>query len=286
MKSNILLLTFALFLLIMAMTKQTFALDNSNISGRYQDLDSATDMIILMNNYRQEAGLSPYVLNDSLNNAAQRVADHMAATEFTSHYDADGASPSKRALQAGYDDHVTEIIYGGFGGGAAAWEWWMTNETYTGLILSQDYHEFGVGMAVGAESERFYWAIMFGAGVPTAVTNDRPSPAAAGIVTKLPASEETAVPSPTIALIVGPAPTEVFINATLSPLTDQPDNLLPTLINADSAEAVDTIMPHSTATPAPTGSDGESPWLVIAAAITILAGIIIFYFPRLAWTRP
>ncbi len=82
----------------------------------------------------------------------------MAATEFISHYDDTGANPQQRAEKAGYDEHVTEIIFGGLGGVDAAWEWWTENDLHHGLLISEDYVEFGVATA----SQRTKWAAILG----------------------------------------------------------------------------------------------------------------------------
>jgi uncharacterized protein YkwD len=280
MKQDIRLSLFALLLLIFLPTKQIFALGASNYRWQNLESDSAALMGSRVNDHRQQADLPSYATNESLRQAAQKIADHMATTEFISHFDGDGANPTLRAERFGYTDHVTEIIYGGFGGVNAAWEWWLANELHQNLILSEDYYEFGVGMAVGVESGRFYWAIVFGTGLPA---DEEPAPAATlpDSQPKLPVTATTAVPapSPTAEQI----PTEMAVAAILE---------TPTLVNIngstpsgaialtdeglDSSLATDEIV--AIATP-------QDTWLIIAAAVTILFGILIFYFPRASWSR-
>ncbi|MCA9872498.1 MAG: CAP domain-containing protein [Anaerolineales bacterium] len=280
MKQNIRLSMFALCLLVFTSTKQTFALENNRFRQQPPDVDTASSMAARINAHREEAGLPPYEPNDALTNAAQIVADHMAATEFISHYDSTGASPSQRAVQAGYADHVTEIIYGGFGGADAAWTYWMENELHHSLILSEDYHEIGVGMAVGLDSGRAYWSIMLGTGRPL----EKSSTAEAippGTVTKLPGSTSTAVPlpSPTADRQPTETPAEETTIALTSLETGGLDGSQGALLAPDNG-----INP-TPAKPADPDSD-ESPWLILAAAATILAGIVFFYFPRARWARP
>lgn len=278
MKQNIRLSMFALCLLVFTSAKQTFALDNNRFGHQEPVTDTAEDMAARINAHRQDAGLPHYVPNNTLAGAAQTVADHMAAAEFTSHYDGNGANPSQRALQAGYTDHVTEIIYGGFGGADAAWTYWSENDLHNDLLLSEDYREFGVGMAVGA-SGRAYWAIMLGTGEPTA----KPTTSATivpGAVTKLPGTATTAVPSP--APTASQSPTEVPTIDSAVALTSLessgPDN------SASSTAATDNNTAPSPAKPANQEAD-DSPWMIVAAALTILAGVIFFYFPRARWAR-
>jgi len=272
---------FALCLLILASAKQTFALDNNRFGHQQPDADTPEGMAARVNAHRKETGLPPYALNDALTSAAQQVADHMAATEFTSHYDGNGANPSQRALQAGYTDHVTEIIYGGFGGADAAWTYWKDNELHHDLIVSEDYHEFGVGMAVGVESGRMYWAVMLGTGLPEEKPLTAVTPIIPGTVTKLPGAAATAVPTPATATSdqsaaeTGAADTTV----TLTALDNGRAN--------DSAGTGGSSDEDTTPAPAKPASEEteDSPWMIVAAALTILAGVVFFYFPRARWAR-
>jgi len=279
MKQNIRLSMFALCLLVLASAKQTFALDNNRFGHQQPGADTAKGMATRVNAHREEAGLTPYVLNDALTSAAQQVADHMAATEFTSHYDGNGANPSQRALQAGYTDHVTEIIYGGFGGAEAAWTYWKDNELHHDLIVSEDYHEFGVGMAVGVESGRMYWAVMLGTGLPEEKPLTAVTPIIPGTVTKLPGAA-TAVPTPAATSDQSAAET----TATDTTVT------LTALDNGRANDNAGTLgSPDDGTTPAPAKPANEdtedSPWMIVAAALTILAGVVFFYFPRARWAR-
>lgn len=283
MKQNIRLSLFALFLLLLASAKQTFALDNNLNSLQTSEADTAVDMANRVNDHRAESGLLPYTQNTALVQAAQQVADHMAATEFTSHYDAEGSSPSQRALQRGYTDHVTEIIYGGFGGVNAAWEWWTENELHDSLLLSTDYHEFGIGRAVGVDSGRVYWAIMFGTGTSADKTGTAVTPAIPGIVTKLPGTGVTAVPSPSP--VAGQTPTQVLAaeDTAVSLTSLESDGTLESAVYIETATG-------GASTPTTAGSANEaeedSTWLIVAAALTILFGVVFFYFPRAGQSRP
>ncbi len=275
MKLNTRLSLFALSLLLLAPTKQTFALDNIRIGWQDSETDTAVAMAQRVNTHRQEIGLPAYAVNEALTRAAQEVADHMAATEFTSHYDGNGANPSQRALQAGYEDHVTEIIYGGFGGSDAAWQWWSENDLHYGLIISEDYHEFGVGMAVGQESGRAYWAIMFGTGLPVKESVSTVTPSVPPTETKLTGTTATAVPSPVPTASEAPTLLPDANNSTvaLTMLEEEPN----TETNGMSDEA-NTLTPSPQ--PARTQDEEDSTWLIIAAALTIIAGVVFFYFPR------
>ena len=277
MKPHIWLLLFALSLLFFLPTKQTFALEPGRSSWLETEEYSAALMADRVNEYRRLAGMPPFADHPALWLSAQKIADHMAATEFISHFDGDGANPNSRAEQFGYTNHVTEIIYGGFGGADAAWEWWMANALHESLILSKDYHELGVGMATGVDSGRVYWAIVFGSGLPTA---DEPEATATSPIhlTKLPTSATMAVPS------LPPNPTET----TPAIVTETPTEFAEA---DDQVISVTEIAPAAidpTATPPETAaqtSHSQDTWLIIAAAATILCGILFFYFPRIGWSR-
>ena len=280
MKQKILLSMFALLLLLLASSKQTFALGKS--SSATQDSEStnipetAVYMTERINQYRTELNLPTYYQDQSLAQASQWAVDTMAATEFISHYDDTGANPQQRAEKAGYDEHVTEIIFGGFGGADAAWEWWIDNELHHTLITSEDYIEFGVATAVNEQSGRQYWAIMFGFGDghydSEALTNGHNNETS--VVTKLPPSVSTAditavSPTSTATLPDPTATTEQIAGVT----DNTPIDPSPTNPNTENPSA-----PISTAT---TNTLGESQWLMIAAVGTIIMGIAVFYFPRL-----
>ncbi len=278
MKQKILLTMFALWLLSGASSKQIFALGKdpsaAQDSAPTTTPETAVRMSERINNYRTELGLPTYYLDHSLSQASQWVVDTMAATEFISHYDESGANPQQRAEKAGYDQHVTEIIYGGFGGADAAWEWWQENELHHDLITSEDYVGFGVATAISEQSGRQYWAIMFGFGdgqyeteTSTSIHEGNDS------VTKLPpatsTSEATAVSPTSTAILPEPTATteQVALVTEVSPTNP-----------ATSAQNQPTII--NEADTSLNNSSQESRWLIIAAIATIVFGVAVFYFPK------
>jgi uncharacterized protein YkwD len=285
MKQKILLLMFALLLLITVPSKQIFALGENPTAAQDSTPpatpETAVHMTERINNYRTEQDLPAYYYDQKLAEASQRLVDTMAATEFISHYDDTGANPQQRAEEAGYDEHVTEIIFGGFGGADAAWEWWVENELHHGLIISEDYIEFGVATAVSEKGERQYWAVMFGSGDGQYETEDLTGnhENAAGVVTKLPpatsTTEVTAVAATGTAAQPDPTATTEQVAAVIE---DTPENSAP----SDSKQGAGTT---STASAAGVNSLEETRWLIIAAVATIIIGIAVFYFPRLGLSQ-
>lgn len=276
MKQKILLMMFALWLLVTVSSKQIFALDHN--SSATQDStttptpETAVHMIERVNNYRTKLDLPVYYQDQALTQASQWVVDTMVATEFISHYDEDGANPQQRAEKAGYDEHVTEIIFGGLGGADAAWEWWTDNELHHGLLISEDYVEFGVATAIHDQSGRQYWAIMFGFGDGQYEMDGRANghDGEIDVSTKLPSatstSEVTAVP-PTAVL---PDPTATSEQVAL--ITED-ESAYPGSTNSNSGD-------KSSMSRASSNSLAETRWAIIAAVGTIIFSIAVFYFPR------
>jgi uncharacterized protein YkwD len=271
MKQKIVLTMFALWLLSAASSKQTFALGEKSAAA--QDTlptttpETAVTMAERINNYRTELGLPAYYQDEALTQASQWVVDTMAVTEFISHFDDTGAGPQQRAEKAGYDEHVTEIIFGGYGGANAAWEWWLENELHHTLLTSEDYVEFGVATAV-SEQGRQFWAIMVGFGDghydTSGLANNNSTP---DVVTKLPSATSTfAATAVATSTVTQPKPTATSEQIAHVTETNNPET-------TDNNTA-NTNQPASS-------SFEESGWLIIAAALTIIVGIAIFYFPRI-----
>lgn len=275
---------FALCLLSAASSKQTFALGKSSSAAQDSEPthtpETAVHMIERINNYRTDLNLPTFYQDQSLTRASQWVVDTMAATEFISHYDDAGANPQQRAEKAGYNEHVTEIIFGGLGGADAAWEWWSENELHHGLIISEDYVEFGVATAVSEQSGRQYWAIMFGFGdghYDTALNSGHNGDT--DVVTKLPpsisTSEVTAVSATSTATLPDPTATTEQVAVVID--TTDPAN----------PSAIDTNLENNVAAinRSDISSLVESYWLMFAAVATIIIGIAVFYFPRVGLSQ-
>lgn len=280
MKQKNLLLLFALWPLFAVSSKQIFASGLESFPAQDEAPPITTETAVFMaqriNAHRQELGLPAYTYDDSLAQASQWVVDTMAANEFISHYDDNGANPQQRAERAGYNAHVTEIIFGGFGGADAAWEWWSERELHESLLTSQDYTEFGVAVTIGAESGRTYWAVMFGKGDPDAASSANSS--TPGLVTKMPpatAIVETAVTSqPTATSHPDPTATSEQNSPDSQAYPAPPAD--PSSDGSVSANTTSTLNGASLENP---------PWLIIAAVLTIIFSIAVFYFPRLGLSQ-
>jgi uncharacterized protein YkwD len=277
MKQKILLTMFALWLLFMVSSKQIFALgENASAtqdSATTPTPETAVHMMERINDYRTELDLPVYYHDQALTQASQWVVDTMAATEFISHYDENGANPQQRAEKAGYDEHVTEIIFGGLGGADAAWEWWAENELHHGLLISEDYVEFGVGTAIHEQSGRQYWAVMFGFGDGQYEMDGRANghDGEVDVSTKLPSATSTAEVTAVPPTAVLPDPTATSEQVAL--ITED-ESAYPGPSSDNSGNKPDMSRSSNN------NSVEESKWLIIAAVGTIVFSVAVFYFPR------
>lgn len=277
MKQKILLTMFALWLLITVSSKQIFAL--AEIQTATQDATptttpaTAVSMADRINNYRTDLDLPAFYQDQALTQASQWVVDTMVATEFISHYDENGANPQQRAEKAGYNEHVTEIIFGGLGGAEAAWAWWIENELHHGLLTSEDYVEFGVATTVHEQSGRQYWAIMFGFGDGQYETDEgaNSNNSETDTSTKLPSATATSAATAVPTLTMQPSPTVT---------SEQENALIPDDDSAYPGSSNDNHGNESGTNGANSNTLEENKWLIIAAAGTIIFSIAVFYFPR------
>lgn len=138
-----------------------------------------------INRLREEANLPLYVPEEKLMKVAQGHAEYMAETTYVSHYGRHESRANDRAVIAGYDAHVSEIIFGGSADLSAVLAWWSESAVYRPLMLSERYHEIGVGLAYATDG-RAYWAIVLGEGLaevgaPTWAVPTAESPVLSGL---------------------------------------------------------------------------------------------------------
>jgi len=110
-------------------------------------------IIALVNQVREENGLSPLVYNSQLGVAAQRYADFIAAHDVLNHT-ADGRTLDKRAEAAGYTTWVAlgENLAGGYATFDEALTAWLASPAHRDNIMNPGFAETGVGCAWNAAS--------------------------------------------------------------------------------------------------------------------------------------
>lgn len=140
--------------------------------------DARSDLLSRINGLRRTLGLHAYVLNGSLNTAADNHARWMARTGQVSHTQEDGGGPRTRALNAGYGSNwVSENIYLG-GSAADAFGWWLNSPVHYAGMTSPHYYDIGIGSASG--SRRTAYVLVYGNNGGRASSNAAPAASPGG----------------------------------------------------------------------------------------------------------
>lgn len=133
-----------------------------------------TRVLDLVNQQRQQRGLSRLTLSQELDTAADRYSADMANQDFFSHTGKDGSSPRTRIEKAGYTGWTTwgENIAAGQTTPEAVVNGWMNSSGHRANILNPKFTHMGLGYTylandTGRVNYRHYWVQTFGAGDPT-----------------------------------------------------------------------------------------------------------------------
>jgi uncharacterized protein YkwD len=125
------------------------------------DADAISAVIDRTNAERHKERLPPLTVDPRLTDAAERHADRMAQRDRLSH-ELDGRSVADRARSAGYEYRMV--------GENIAWNQptaeevvadWMTSRGHRRNILSRDFTQIGVAVAMNSKGEP-YWVQVFG----------------------------------------------------------------------------------------------------------------------------
>jgi uncharacterized protein YkwD len=122
--------------------------------------DARYTVYCLLNEQRAANGLPPLALNTSLSRAAQHHSRTMNARNFFGHT-GDG-SPITRARRAGYMKGTSawgvgeDLVWGPGATGTPSYavDAWMASPIHRAEILAPQYHEVGVGVALGSPVPR------------------------------------------------------------------------------------------------------------------------------------
>ncbi|MCA1687279.1 MAG: CAP domain-containing protein [Actinobacteria bacterium] len=145
----------------------------------------------LINQYREDNGLRPLLLSDTLSVASERHSQDMARYRFFAHitaassYYPAGSQPWDRMRAEGYDynTYMGENIAVGYEGAEGAFAAWRRSPSHNAAMLEGSYRVIGVAR-VNLPGSRWYWTTDFGTIVdPTAhapgeseETNEAPEP--------------------------------------------------------------------------------------------------------------
>ncbi|HET9225340.1 MAG TPA: CAP domain-containing protein [Thermoanaerobaculia bacterium] len=132
-----------------------------------RDRDAVSrEMLAQVNAARKKAGLKPLRLDSTLAKSAQRHAEDMLSRGYFAHRSPSGATVRERARAAGYDWRaVGENIAFGQTSVDEVVTTWLGSPGHRKNILSPNYSELGVGLALGRGQDGKYqvlWVQNFG----------------------------------------------------------------------------------------------------------------------------
>lgn len=151
-KRNVLVLMVTLLLLL-------FALPASGAQTSTEQ-QTALEISKLINAYRAEKGMYQYLYNDTLAAVAQTHTDYQVSINLSTHEGQGGSTSKERVTASGYGNggylFVDEMIYSGQSATPqVAVEWWKNSPIHNAIMLSDKYHEIGVGVRI-TETRKYY----------------------------------------------------------------------------------------------------------------------------------
>jgi len=118
-------------------------------SGLAQNADQI-EVLNLVNQYRQQRGLSPVCLEQHLINASQAHSQDMANMNNLDHTGSDGSNPGDRVRRAGYNwNYVNENIAVGYQTPTDVMNGWKASPGHNANILSSSVRHMGLGVVNG-----------------------------------------------------------------------------------------------------------------------------------------
>lgn len=266
---------FALGLLLIAFPSVARQID-AHAAGTCQVADFSLDseerqFVELLNTYRQQHGLRPLTVSESLTRASAWLVVDLSSKNYFSHTDSLGRAPQARVEDCGYRSPAGENIAAGTHWDTAleAFEAWKASKGHNENMLYPDYMQVGVARVHAPGSQYgWYWATEFGiaddgtnlmapAPVATPAAPTTP-PAPAPALTPTPAATLPPAPSPaatppvvvpTAMPSLSPAPASVIIR--LLPganLIAWPERQSSTAAMRTGGTAIEAIYAYDTAT--------------------------------------
>ncbi|MFN2280581.1 MAG: CAP domain-containing protein, partial [Anaerolineales bacterium] len=115
------------------------------------------EVISLINQERQDRGLSPLTLNSSLRAAARRHSQDMACNDFFSHTGSDGSTLSSRLLDAGYSfswaaENIAASSSSSFSAQSVV-NMWMNSPGHRQNMLNENAVHIGVGFSYAGDGD-------------------------------------------------------------------------------------------------------------------------------------
>ena len=114
---------------------------DKNFQGNEQDI------LILVNQAREESGAEPLVYNEKLALSALDKAQHMKENDYFDHVSPQGLQPWYFAQKRNYEyKNFGENLAEGFFSAESVHEGWMNSEGHRENVLSRKFQEIGVGI--------------------------------------------------------------------------------------------------------------------------------------------
>lgn len=274
----------------------------TNCSVTHDALDSEEQQfLMLINQYRQQHGLSPLTISTNLNRAAAWMVEDMATKGYFSHTDSLGRSPFQRAIDCGYPTGAGENLAAGttWSSAQAAFDAWRASPGHNQNMLTGYYQQIGIARYYRAGSPYgWYWATNFGAtndgtggggsgpatNTPTPTPTNSPTPPAPPTATPTstptarPTSTPTATPSasPTMPPTATPTPAQGSGGSGQPPSPTMPPTATPTPRAGNggtppATTSTPTAWPTSTPTATPTRGSGGVPTLPLSPGANLVA---------------
>lgn len=147
-------------------------------SGASTPLDAEEQLFLtLINDYREQNGLSKLMVDTKLQDAAAWMSVDMGVNAYFSHTDSQGRDPFERMADFGYTYNTWkgENLLAGSSSAQTAFDWWRNSSGHNSNMLGANYTAIGVARRYTAGSPYgWYWTTDFGASSPVRC---RPSPA-------------------------------------------------------------------------------------------------------------
>jgi LysM repeat protein len=171
MKTKTLLWVCWLLWLLIILTMQPASAESTT-----EKKGSANEVIALVNQVRVSNGLVPYQVNNALMASAQAHSNYQASIGSITHTGAGGSRPVDRAVAAGYGGgmkiYISENIYGGNNATPQqAVTLWKGDSLHLNTMISPNYTDIGVGVAVGGNTVYYTLDAGYITGSPGAGSN-------------------------------------------------------------------------------------------------------------------
>ena len=152
--------------------------------------------LTLINNYRQQNGLTTLQASISITTAAKWMSGDMAQKNYFSHTDSQGRDPftRMRAFGYNYNTYMGENIAAGYSEAASTFNQWKNSPGHNQNMLNPNFKVIGIGRVANPNSTyRYYWTTDFGGYVDQVITPGNPTPT------------PTPTPAPTTLALLNPS---------------------------------------------------------------------------------